>query len=130
MQTYERSSDVSEDQPFVASMDDPDIRMHSNVEAGCQADILCEGCKVCACFGRSSHGGLRVLGFAAPDGVTGRIITHTPTSIDSMVARQAAEMCANIYPGCVIHHSESRVHQVKRSWVMLTQRFWQPQDRS
>lgn len=39
-------------------------------------------------------------------------------------------MCADFYSGCVIHHSESRVHQVKRSWVMLTQRFWQLEDRS
>lgn len=40
----------------------------------------------CVRFGRSLHGGLQVLGFPAPDGVTGRIITHTPTSLDSTVA--------------------------------------------
>lgn len=86
VQTYERSSDVSEDQGFDASLDDPDIRMHSNVEAGYQGEIQPEGCKVCVRFGRSLHGGLSVMGFLAPDGVTGRIITHTPTSLDSTVA--------------------------------------------
>lgn len=34
MQTYE-SSDVSEDRIY-ASMDDADIRVHRNVDAGCQ----------------------------------------------------------------------------------------------
>lgn len=38
----------------------------------------------CVC---ALHGSLRMLGFPAPDGVTGRIITHTPTSLDSTVAK-------------------------------------------
>lgn len=60
--------------------------MHNNREAGCQGNIQSEGCKVCVRFGRSLHGGLRVLGFPAPDGITGRIIAHIPTSLDSTVA--------------------------------------------
>lgn len=84
---------IRSDQPFDASMDDPDIRMHNNIEAGCQGDIQSEGCKVCVRFGRSLHGGLRMLGFPAPDRATGRIITHTPTSLDSTVEISSRDVC-------------------------------------
>ena len=74
VQTFERSSHMSEVQSLDASMDDPNIEVYVR-------------------FGRSLYGGLRVLGFPSLVGVTGRIISHTPTSFDSVAEIGSQNVC-------------------------------------